>query len=142
MSAMAGGSSNLRSQHHSGEKVFVSWLVHGYCHQLLPADLKHFEWAYFAFVKTVRGNMCYVKLLCMSITTMLQTPKEFSYMKQKTKREESQGVTAEASQGVITVSAEPKEQTIPSIGDQLAETFVAQSLDLPPKAAQVCSKQP
>ena len=41
------------------------------------------------------------------------------------------------SHGVITVSAEPSTQDIPSIGDQLAETFVAQSLDLPPKAAKV-----
>lgn len=38
---------------------------------------------------------------------------------------------------MITVSTEPAEQEMPSIGDQLAETFVAQSLDLPPKAAKV-----
>lgn len=42
-------------------------------------------------------------------------------------------------QGVITVSAEA-EQEVSSIGDQLAETFIAQSLDLPPKAAKVNSK--
>lgn len=46
---------------------------------------------------------------------------------------------SKAVKGVLTVSAKT-EQQLPSIGDQLAETFVAQSLDLPPKAAKVTSK--
>ena len=37
---------------------------------------------------------------------------------------------------MITVSAEANKET-PSIGDQLAENLIAQSLDLPPKAAKV-----
>jgi hypothetical protein len=39
---------------------------------------------------------------------------------------------------IITVSAEASKE-IPSIGDQLAENLIAQSLDLPPKAAKVRS---
>jgi len=39
---------------------------------------------------------------------------------------------------MITVSAEASKET-PSIGDQLAENLIAQSLDLPPKAAKVRS---
>jgi len=37
---------------------------------------------------------------------------------------------------MITVSAEASKE-IPSIGDQLADNLIAQSLDLPPKAAKV-----
>lgn len=38
---------------------------------------------------------------------------------------------------MITVSAKASDPSTQSVGDQLADTLVAQSLDLPPKAARV-----